>query len=256
MARGSVIPRSIKVLFLGATRAGKTALVAALRGDKLPGDEDRSLATRMYKVRMTFDEGMSKFETVPLDESRLAGVLSGETEEEEGEEEDEEEKQWVIVEEEEGAGDYGGSVAGPSTVGTGLHSAPRVTSVTTTDTLALSSPASTVMITTPATSVIACPSPATSSTADDKTAAATAYPLSSPATATLVSASTGCPPPPTDTVTSATSAADTTPDPVSTKTEAMKFVRSLFWKNKPRGGFVDMDTFDFAGRNILIYQWK
>ena len=77
MKRGSVNCRSIKVLFLGATEAGKTALVAALRGEELPDEEDRSIATRMHKMRMVYNAGAGVFETVPLDELRLERFFTG-----------------------------------------------------------------------------------------------------------------------------------------------------------------------------------
>ena len=191
MARGSVIPRSIKVLFLGATRAGKTALVAALRGEELPAEEDRSLATRMHKLRMTFDKGKGKFETVPFDESRLAGAMSGETEEEEEEEEEErEEYEEEATDEEEEQFDMDQPILWPSAFSMRQSVEDGFNIISD---LVLSSSSL---------------SPASSSPISDATTDATTC---------------------------------------MNKKEAMEYVRSLFETNAPRTGFVDMDTFDFAG---------
>ena len=165
MERGSVKCRSIKVLFLGATEAGKTALVAALRGEELPDEEDRSIATRMHKLRMVYNAGTGVFETVPLDELRLASLLAGhdnDEEEEDVEGKDRMTTELLAVDEEsnEDEGPAGLSAAPSLPVHTASDSAaaprlPTSGTTTTTDphhppppTISASAPPSTAMSTT------------------------------------------------------------------------------------------------------------
>ena len=76
LSRGSVELHSLKVLSLGAARAGKTALFAALQGHTLPKPEDRSVATRMQRVRLVFNHEEGFFEAVPPEEYRLASMIA------------------------------------------------------------------------------------------------------------------------------------------------------------------------------------
>lgn len=81
MKRGSVDTRSIKLLSLGRVLAGKTALLCALRGLPLPKEADRTLATRMERLRMVYDKGTGVFEAVPQEEHRLASLIGRRKEE-------------------------------------------------------------------------------------------------------------------------------------------------------------------------------
>jgi GTPase SAR1 family protein len=84
----------MKVLFMGAVKAGKTALLAALQGHSLPEEKDRSIATRFQRMRLVFNKEGGFFEAVPVEEYRLKSMIG--------------EKKVVLVEGEDGGGGEGG----------------------------------------------------------------------------------------------------------------------------------------------------
>ena len=117
----------MKVLFMGAVMAGKTALLAALQGHSLPEEKDRSIATRFQRMRLVFNKAGGYFEAVPVEEYRLKSMIG--------------EKKVVLVEEEDGGGGGGGDgesettgsvSSGPSAVIAPAHPVPTTSSSTTT----------------------------------------------------------------------------------------------------------------------------
>lgn len=65
-----------QITLSGAVLAGKTALFAALQGNSLPNLKDRSVATRMKRLRMIFDGRTGLFKSVPQDEFHVASLIS------------------------------------------------------------------------------------------------------------------------------------------------------------------------------------
>ena len=129
----------MKVLFMGAVMAGKTALLAALQGHSLPEEKDRSIATRFQRMRLVFNKEGGFFEAVPVEEYRLKSMIG--------------EKKVVLVEEEDGGGEGEGEseTAGSASSGRSAVIAPAhpmsTTSSSTTTPMTPSSPATPIAIT-------------------------------------------------------------------------------------------------------------